>query len=78
MLLLDLPLDKVVLPQDEGRVLNLTTIFKNVLSLVYGEPLPPVRVGDTGDGYYYLCDGRHRFVAHVICGRAFIPAEVVE
>jgi hypothetical protein len=64
----------VSVPADEGRKLNLRAIEGMAVALLLEQALPPVELLIRSDGHYDLCDGRHRFVAYLLAGRAHIDA----
>lgn len=67
----------VSVPEDEGHKLNLHAVEGMAVALLLDQTLPPIKLLARADGHYDLCDGRHRFVAHLLAGRAHIDAEIV-
>lgn len=64
-----LPLSNVVI--SDRFPLNPRTLAL-VDHLRSGGTVPPIHVDAGSFGYYFVLDGRHRYVAHKLCGRPTI------
>jgi hypothetical protein len=72
-----IPVHKVYyVPREHVQDMDLARIVKDVLILLKGGKLPPIRVVAEGDGWHRAVNGRHRWVASMIAGHYNVLAEV--
>jgi hypothetical protein len=72
-----LPMNCLVLEEFQERDIERVRFYLEKMQVSGLHAGPPLSVKPLDNGYFAILDGHHRFVAHILAGRAAIPCVIV-
>jgi hypothetical protein len=73
-----LPLNRLVVGETEEKDIERVRFYLNLMDASGLHAEPPLTVRPIEYGYFMILNGHHKFMAHILAGKAVAPCVIIE